>query len=253
MKRSVGIIILVLLLAFPIFYVQAAGPLPVISVGSVCTDAAPGTRFEVDIKLENNPGVVSMTIPITWDPAVLSLVEVKNTETVLPSWNGMPDLSQTTDLYCISWNNDNYREGNFEEDGILCTLVFQINEAVPTGNTSYVRVNSESALLSLMNFDMQDYSKGEVPGMVFSYVDGTITFPQESRHTIQGTVTSYGSETDDVTIQLFRKGSLLPEQEMIVQGKKTTYQFTDVAPGEYVIRVEKKGHVSREYTITVSE
>jgi hypothetical protein len=104
-----------------------------------------------------------------------------------------------------------------------------------------------------MNFDMQDYSRGEVPGTVFSYVDGAVTFSQQEYHTIQGTVTSYGSETDEVTIQLIRKGALFPEQEITVRGKKAAYSFDQVPSGDYVIRVSKKNHVTREYTITVCD
>ena len=101
------------------------------------------------------------------------------------------------------------------------------------------------AVISCANFHV-----GEVYHV---YVDGEVTLAQWDDHSIQGTVTSYGSETDEVTVQLYRKGALLPEQEVIVCGKKAAYCFERVVPGEYIIRVHKKNHVSREYAVTVEQ
>ncbi len=63
----------------------------------------------------------------------------------------------------------------------------------------------------------------------------------------------------DVTVSLFADGSAEPKYTVAVPGGTkdssgqytTTYDIPEVAPGTYTMRVSKKNHVTREYTITV--
>ena len=63
----------------------------------------------------------------------------------------------------------------------------------------------------------------------------------------------------DVTVSLFADGSAEPKYTVSVPGGTkdssgqytTTYDIPEVAPGTYTMRVSKKNHVTREYTITV--
>ena len=70
--------------------------------------------------------------------------------------------------------------------------------------------------------------------------------------TVSGTATSFGSNTDDVTIQLIKSGASEASYETVVKGKIASYSIEDVAPGTYTMKVMKKNHVAREYTVTVS-
>ncbi len=64
----------------------------------------------------------------------------------------------------------------------------------------------------------------------------------------------------DVTVSLFADGSAEPKYTVSVPGGTkdssgqytTTYDIPEVAPGTYTMRVSKKNHVTREYTVTVS-
>ena len=71
-------------------------------------------------------------------------------------------------------------------------------------------------------------------------------------YTVSGTATSFGSNTDDVTIQLIKSGASETSYETVVKGKIASYSIEDVAPGTYTMKVMKKNHVAREYTVTVS-
>ena len=71
-------------------------------------------------------------------------------------------------------------------------------------------------------------------------------------YTVSGTVTSFGSNTDDVTIQLIKSGASEASYETVVKGKIASYSIEDVAPGTYTMKVMKQNHVAREYTVTVS-
>lgn len=69
--------------------------------------------------------------------------------------------------------------------------------------------------------------------------------------TVRGTVTSFGNDTDKVTIYLMEQGKTEASYETVVQGKTASYSITNVASGAYTMKVMKQNHVTREYTITV--
>ena len=253
-KHMYNGILLILLPALFLFHVQAADAQPTVSVESISTNGAgAGELLEVDIMLKNNPGTVSLTVPVVWDAGVLSLVEVKNTEGVIPSWRGMSDLTGVTGKYYAAWNNDARPSGNITENGVLCTMVFRLNRGMAAGEKTTVRIDREDWLLSIMDFDMRDYSRGEVPGIVFTYTDGTVTSTAAGggKHTVRGTITSFGSETDDILVRLIRAETSETVQTVTVRGNSAAYCFTDVEPGTYIIRVSKNSHVSREFRILI--
>lgn len=67
---------------------------------------------------------------------------------------------------------------------------------------------------------------------------------------VKGTVKSYLSEDDAVTIQLIKLGKV--EYETTVKGNNAEYSFADVKSGIYTLKVSKNAHADREYTIKVS-
>lgn len=69
--------------------------------------------------------------------------------------------------------------------------------------------------------------------------------------TVSGTATSFGDNTDDVTIQLIKSGESEAAYEAIVKGNSATYSIAGVLPGTYTMKVMKQNHVTREYTVTV--
>jgi len=69
--------------------------------------------------------------------------------------------------------------------------------------------------------------------------------------TVSGTVTSFGSETDNVILQLIAEGYSEADYEVIVKGNSASYSIGDVAAGTYTLRVVKNNHVTREYTVVV--
>ena len=70
--------------------------------------------------------------------------------------------------------------------------------------------------------------------------------------TVWGTVTSFNSETEEITVELIGDS-----EEVIatttVTGNNAEYSFGQVQAGTYVIRVSKKDHVTREYTVVIDE
>ena len=75
---------------------------------------------------------------------------------------------------------------------------------------------------------------------------------------VSGTVKSFNSASDKVTIQLIQQGHSEPAYEITVSGGTkegnqytASYTISGIASGTYTMRVLKKIHVTREYTITV--
>ena len=89
---------------------------------------------------------------------------------------------------------------------------------------------------------------------------GVYTFPETEivGYGVSGNVESFNSDTDPVTIQLIEQGASEAAYEVQVSGgtqsgNKFTapYAFSDVPSGTYTMKVMKKNHVTREYTVTV--
>ena len=72
-------------------------------------------------------------------------------------------------------------------------------------------------------------------------------------YTVSGNVTSFGAESDAVTIELIPSGESEPAYGTVVSGNKADYVIENVAPGSYTVRVSKNGHVTRTYEIAVSD
>ena len=70
--------------------------------------------------------------------------------------------------------------------------------------------------------------------------------------TVSGTVTSFGSETDEVTIELIKKGETKPAYTTVAAGNSAEYSIAGVAAGEYTLRVSKKVHVTYKENLLIA-
>ena len=76
------------------------------------------------------------------------------------------------------------------------------------------------------------------------------TFAQEQQLTLSGTVTALGSE-GKTTLTLVAQGSTQATQSVAVSGSTANYALEGIAPGQYLLRAEKSGYVTREYELTL--
>lgn len=76
--------------------------------------------------------------------------------------------------------------------------------------------------------------------------------------TVSGTIKSYGSASEAVTVTLTKQGETTPTFTDTLTGASGSvpysqnYSFPAVPAGDYTLKVEKKGHVTREYAIAVA-
>ena len=96
--------------------------------------------------------------------------------------------------------------------------------------------------------DDMDFTDGHIWHVYTSY---EVVDPNASG-TLSGTVKSFNSTTDPVTVQLFKSGSSSVAYSTSVKGNSASYTISGVASGTYTMKVSKKNHVTREYTVTVT-
>ena len=96
--------------------------------------------------------------------------------------------------------------------------------------------------------DDMDFTDGHIWHVYTSY---ELVDPSASG-TLTGTVKSYNSTTDPVTVQLFKSGSSSASYNTTVKGNSVSYTISGITPGTYTMKVSKKNHVTREYTVSVT-
>ena len=96
--------------------------------------------------------------------------------------------------------------------------------------------------------DNMDFTDGHIWHVYTSY---ELVDPNASG-TLTGKVKSFNSTTDPVTVQLFKSGSSSAAYSTTVKGNSASYTISGVASGTYTMKVSKKNHVTRAYTVTVS-
>ena len=69
--------------------------------------------------------------------------------------------------------------------------------------------------------------------------------------TVSGTVKSYGSASEVVTVTLTKQGETTPAFTDTLTGNSAAYKFENVPAGTYTLKVEKKGHAPWTESITV--
>ena len=143
----------------------------------------------------------------------------------------------------------------------LSNLDFSLNELQMYDND---KVN-HSGDLSYLTYDVEITSRGEqttepttvqpttkepTPATGTVYPGDHVEPTTAKLRTVKGTVKSYLSESDTVTIQLIKSGEVA--YETTVKGNNAKYSISGVASGTYTMKVSKNAHADREYTVIVA-
>ena len=136
-------------------------PIPVSIHLFVVDDASavPGGTMQVNVRLENNPGIAMMRLKISYDSSVLDLEQVNyNTEI-----GGTATQPTIYDGYVtLLWYNDSE---NVEGDWIFATLTFTVEDTAPVGSVSDI----------VLTYDAEEVCDIEENNIVFSIDNGSAT------------------------------------------------------------------------------
>ncbi len=151
----------------------------------------------------------------------------------------------------VCWLDEEDNEVNSFEEGKFYTV-----EIIVSSN--YIGDGSGN------RFNFADSVTASINGNAVSGEGNSVTVNDDHKVTIRykfaaapagaivsGTVTSFNSDTDDITIELFAEGSISADYTATVKGNTAEYFIVGVAEGTYTMRVTKASHVTCEYTIVV--
>ncbi len=88
-------------------------------------NAIPGTTVAVDVKIENNPGILGMTLKVKYDEELATLISVENGDALDALTFTVPkDLRSGCQL---PWDAEDISSEDVK-DGVIATLTFEISE-----------------------------------------------------------------------------------------------------------------------------
>ena len=151
-------------------------------------EAAPGDTVSVGIEIANNPGIISMTLDVAFDPA-LALLRVEDTG-LLP---GTVPCTVMQNPFTLVWTNDSASE-NFYVNGTLTYFVFKVaDNAEPGAYNITVTYNLDEYDIYDCNAEPVEFAvqngavtvaaaQPEMHTVTFKDWDGTVLKTQEVQH-----------------------------------------------------------------------
>lgn len=138
-----------------------------------------GECADIAIVLQNNPGIASMTLHVSYDRTVLELLSV-NDAGILGTTVHNPDLKLSP--YVLCWANDTVTD-NFTVNGTIATLCFMAKESAVPGNYSITVSYDNEMKDEIIDVDLQTVD--------FAISNGNIT--------VKGVDASNGKINDNIS------------------------------------------------------
>ena len=134
---------------------EAAGTTPTTKmvVGEVAAD----NTVDVEIYLENNPGIITMILEVGYDKDVMTLLKVQDAGIL---GTAMHTDNLALNPYQLTWNNAT-AVSDYRANGKLVTLTFKVNDQAVEGKYP-ISLNCHST----MNYDMDDVTFAAEGGML---------------------------------------------------------------------------------------
>ena len=155
---------------------------------------------------------------------------IKADETVLPAtghsysdWIVVSEVSCTTDGY-------RYR---------ICSCEDKIEDFTPRMGHSYSEAVTPPTDTEQGYITMTCSTCGD------SYISQYI--PVQTEVSVSGKVTSYLSDTNEITVEFIKFGETEPAYTLSLTGNDAVYSIESIMSGVYTVRISKKNHVTREY------
>ena len=93
-------------------------------------------------------------------------------------------------------------------------------------------------------------------GMIDSKTKGfsyTVTEPEVIERELRGAIKSFVSETDPITLELIESGETTASHSTVITGNSAEFSLDGIKAGEYILKISKKNHVTRECVVTIGE
>lgn len=121
-----------------------------------------GDSVKINISLQNNPGIVSMTLKVSYNSDVLTLTNVTDGG-ILGAQSHKPQYSSP---YTLAWVNDTATT-DFTADGIIASLDFTVDESAEADQEYPITVSYDADNYDIYNKDVEPVN--------FAITNGAIT------------------------------------------------------------------------------
>ncbi len=201
-------------------------------------------------------GISALKATQNYDSSILELADafsaqdgmVEDLEAMFPVCGKGSTIANAKTPGIIKYNSSTPNKSGYKYDSDEAMLIV-VNYTVKAAGT--VTITNPIETLSLTDLYLTKIvNKGVIIKDDFT-VTVSLSEPVAAEgSTVSGTITSFKSDTDDVTVQLLNGETVA--YETTVHGNEAAYSISDVADGSYTLRVSKKDHVYRDYDVTVS-
>lgn len=140
------------------------GNTPVIKVSDI--EALSGQEFNVEITLENNPGIIAMSLNVNYDPEMLTFVGASEGDFAGLSYGPTENVP-----FVVSW--EDALHGNNSTNGTFVILRFKLNENATLDETSITLSYDEENIFDV-SFDNVPFDTENGTVSVKKYVPGDV-------------------------------------------------------------------------------
>lgn len=153
--KKIILLLLVILIMIPTLSVMASD---VFTVKIDTKEAMQGDIVEINVELENNPGILAMHFDMTYDTERLELISAQDTALLEGSV-----FSQNTNVYpyVMLWNSASPK--NFTKDGTLVNLNFKVKETAKPGQ-AFIKLEYDQE--NIFDVDLNDIKLMVVNGAI---------------------------------------------------------------------------------------
>ena len=109
-------------------------------------EAKQGDTVKISVSIENNPGVLGMSLTLSYDESVMELVSAENGNAV----KDVLDMnhSKTMESGCVFlWDGEKI-DSNQIQDGEILNLEFKVLKSAPVGKTQVLLVSDEGGIVN---------------------------------------------------------------------------------------------------------
>lgn len=236
MKKIWSILMAAMILCLAVSVPSLAEGTPTLELRPSASSVQPGGEFTVELVIHNNPGIAGIRFAFQYDETLLQLTDANGQS--LTDWEVGIKAKQDETGEKVDRENAVWAQGEnwTGSDCCILRLTFRVLENAPMDTVTTIGITG----LDIMNASLQ-----EIP---FTATSATVTIQEELPGvTVSGTVTSYGDAAEKVTVTLLQGETSVG----IWSGTTGHYTISNVPPGTYNLRVEKKKHVTSDYTVKV--
>ncbi|MBQ3940922.1 MAG: hypothetical protein II723_07405 [Oscillospiraceae bacterium] len=200
------------------------------------------TEIEIPVTAEQNPGYAAGTADVLWDPAVLTLLEVRYDAALAPAANPAEITADGAYRLCFG---DYGAEENYTGTGVFFTLVFSVSADAAPGTTEVQLTAPDVYDRNIQKLDVR-------------LVSSTVTLTGGTETTVTETetaeVTTETTDTETETAEVTTETTAIETETAEVTTETTVIETeTDEVTTETTVTETETAEVTTETTVIETE